>query len=78
MKNICFVSALTLLIFCCEDNQNSLAVRFPNHALFRKLLKTLDYPLAAPSANISNKLSPVQAYDVIEEFGSKIKYFKCN
>ncbi len=56
------------------NNQNSLAVRFPNHALFRKLLKTLDYPLAAPSANISNKLSPVQAYDVIEEFGSKIKY----
>ena len=56
------------------NNQNSLAVRFPNHALFRKLLKILDYPLAAPSANISNKLSPVQAYDVIEEFGSKIKY----
>ena len=56
------------------NNQSSLAVRFPNHALFRKLLKILDYPLAAPSANISNKLSPVQAYDVIEEFGSKIKY----
>ena len=56
------------------NNQNSLAVRFPKHALFRKLLKQLDYPLAAPSANISTKLSSVQASDVIEEFGSKIKY----
>ena len=56
------------------NNQNSLAVRFPKHALFRKLLKNLDYPIAAPSANISTKLSPVQAHHVIEEFGSKIKY----
>jgi L-threonylcarbamoyladenylate synthase len=42
--------------------------------MFRKLLKSLDYPLAAPSANISTRLSSVQASDVIEEFGSKIKY----
>ena len=56
------------------NNQNSLAVRFPKHTLLRKLLKNLDYPLAAPSANISTKLSSVQASDVVEEFGSKIKY----
>ena len=56
------------------NKQNSLAVRFPKHPLFRKLLKKLDYPLAAPSANISTRLSSVQASDVNEEFGSKIKY----
>ena len=56
------------------NNQNSLAVRFPKHTLLRNLLKNLDYPLAAPSANISTKLSSVQASDVAEEFGSKIKY----
>ena len=49
-------------------------MRFPKHSLFRKLLKNLEYPLAAPSANISTRLSSVQASDVIEEFGSKIKY----
>ena len=42
----------------------------------------MNYPLAAPSANISTKLSAVQASDVKEEFGSKIKYVlnggKCN
>ncbi len=56
------------------NKQNSLAVRFPKHTLFRNLLKNLDYPLAAPSANISTRLSSVQASDVTEEFGKKIKY----
>ena len=56
------------------NKQKSLAVRFPKHPLFRKLLKNLNYPLAAPSANISTRLSSVQASDVVEEFGSKIKY----
>ena len=56
------------------NKQNSLAVRFPKHSLFRSLLKQLDYPLAAPSANISTRLSSVKASDVSEEFGSKIKY----
>ena len=56
------------------NKQTSLAVRFPKHPLFRKLLKVLNYPLAAPSANISTRLSSVKASDVVEEFGSKIKY----
>ena len=49
---------------------------------FRELLKQLDYPLAAPSANISTNVSSVKVADVKEEFGNKIKYIlnggKCN
>ena len=64
------------------NNQKNLAARLPNHRIFRNLLQKLDYPLAAPSANISTKLSSVKALDVKEEFGSKIKYIldggKCN
>ena len=56
------------------DKGKNLAVRFPKHKIFKKLLKKLDYPLAAPSANISTRLSSVQASHVNEEFGSKIKY----
>ena len=56
------------------NKQKSLAVRFPKHVLFKNLLKQLDYPLAAPSANISTKVSAVKAKDVKEEFGNKIKY----
>ncbi len=64
------------------NNKKNLAVRFPSHKIFRQLLKKLDYPLAAPSANISTGLSAVRASDVKEEFGSKVKYIldggKCN
>ena len=56
------------------NNKNTVAVRFPKHLLMRKLLKILNYPLAAPSANISSKLSSVQPSDVKEEFGKKLKY----
>jgi L-threonylcarbamoyladenylate synthase len=56
------------------NKQNTLAVRFPKHPLFKRLLKSLEYPLAAPSANMSTRLSSVKASDVVEEFGSKIKY----
>ncbi len=56
------------------NNKKSVAIRFPKHKLFRNLLKNLDYPVAAPSANISTRLSSVKPSDVKEEFGSKIKY----
>ena len=56
------------------NNKKTLAVRFPKHNLIRKLLKKLNYPLAAPSANISTKISPVTKSDVVDEFGKKIKF----
>ena len=64
------------------NKQKNLAVRFPKHNIFKKLLKNLNYPLAAPSANISTRLSSVEASDVKEEFGSRVKLIlnggKCN
>ncbi len=56
------------------NNKKTLAVRFPKHSITRKLLKSLKYPLAAPSANISSKVSAVQSQDVKDDFGNKIKY----
>ena len=56
------------------NKKKYLAVRFPKHQLFKELLKQLDYPVAAPSANITSKISAVQATDVREEFGNRIKY----
>ena len=56
------------------NKKKTLAVRFPSHKITRKLLKFLDYPLAAPSANISTKISPVSPNDVKDEFGKKIKF----
>ena len=52
--------------------KKTVAVRIPKHKVVRKLLNILNVPLAAPSANISSKLSPTCADDVADEFGSKI------
>ena len=63
---------------CISENvtnkKKTIAVRFPSHKLTRSLLKFLEYPLAAPSANLSRQISPVSKSDVIEEFGKKIKF----
>ncbi len=56
------------------NKKNNLAVRFPKHKILKKLLESLNYPLAAPSANISKRLSAVKALDIKEDFGKKIKY----
>ena len=56
------------------NNQKTLAVRFPKHPVTRNLLKRLNYPLAAPSANLSSKVSAVNSKDVRDDFGKKIKY----
>ena len=55
-------------------NLSTIAVRFPQNRIIRKLLKKLNFPLAIPSANISSSVSPVNAEDVVDEFGKKINF----
>ena len=56
------------------NKKNTLAVRFPKHPVARNLLKYLKFPIAAPSANISSRISAVTSSDVKDDFGKKIKY----
>jgi len=56
------------------NKKNTLAVRFPKHPVTRNLLKKLNFPLAAPSANLSSKVSAVSSADVRDDFGKKVKY----
>ncbi len=48
---------------------NSVAVRSPSHPTFRKILNEVKQPLAAPSANPSNKISPTNCKDAVTAFG---------
>lgn len=52
----------------------SVAVRMPGHPLFRRLLKLVDLPLAAPSANPFGYVSPTSAAHVYAGLGSKIRH----
>ena len=56
------------------NKKKTVAVRFPKHPIARNLLKKLNFPLAAPSANPSSKVSAVTSKDVKEDFGDKIKF----
>lgn len=50
------------------------AVRVPDHELTLALLKSLDFPLAAPSANPFGYISPTTAGHVDAQLGEKIPY----
>ena len=50
------------------------AIRIPNHPLALALLQSLDFPLAAPSANPFGYISPTTAAHVFENLNEKIPY----
>ncbi len=56
-----------------NNGKKTLAIRFPKNKITQNLLSKLNFPLAAPSANVFSKLSPVTALDVKDEMGKKIK-----
>jgi L-threonylcarbamoyladenylate synthase len=51
---------------------DSIALRVPSHPVALELLKAVDRPLAAPSANLSGKVSPTTAQDVINDLGNAV------
>ena len=53
--------------------KKTVAIRFPKHIIAQNILKIINKPLAAPSANISTRISSTCAKDVFDEFGKKIK-----
>ena len=64
----------TNVVKIATAKKNTIAVRIPKHKVARKLLSLLKVPLAAPSANISSRLSPTSSLDVADEFKKKIKF----
>ena len=52
--------------------KDTVAVRIPNHPLALELLNKLDFPLAAPSANPFNRISPTSALHVEVYFKDQI------
>ena len=53
---------------------DTVGIRCPDHALTRKLLMNLPFPLAAPSANPFGYVSPTSTQHVEDQLGDKISY----
>ncbi len=52
--------------------QSTVALRVPNHPVALDLIRALGRPIAAPSANLSGRISPTCAADVITELGERV------
>lgn len=61
---------------------DKVAVRIPNHPLTLALLQSLDFPVAAPSANPFGYISPTSAAHVEAQLGEKVAFIldggECN
>ncbi len=51
---------------------DTVAVRCPSHPIANALIRKAGIPIAAPSANLSGKPSPTNAYDVICDMDSRV------
>jgi len=51
---------------------DTVGVRWPSHPLIQAVIRECDFPLAAPSANLSNQVSPTNAEHVRQQLDGKI------
>lgn len=54
--------------------QDTVAIRIPNHPLTLDLLRTMPNGLVAPSANRFGRISPTTPAHVLKELGDKVEY----
>jgi L-threonylcarbamoyladenylate synthase len=52
---------------------DTVAIRWPSHPFMQAVIRACDFPLAAPSANRSNEVSPTNAAHVAASLSDRIK-----
>lgn len=74
---------LTIILLKSEDSRicrlatsglNTAAIRIPSHPVTQKILQAIDLPIVAPSANPSNRISPVSAEHVEKLFNGSLNF----
>jgi L-threonylcarbamoyladenylate synthase len=70
---------LTLVLPCAKvipanvtANGKTVGVRWPSHPFIQAVIRECGFPLAAPSANLSSRVSPTNAGHVRQQLGDKI------
>jgi L-threonylcarbamoyladenylate synthase len=51
----------------------TVGIRWPSHPFIQAVIQHCNFPLAAPSANLSNQVSPTNARHVLKQLGRKIR-----
>jgi L-threonylcarbamoyladenylate synthase len=51
---------------------STVGIRWPSHPFIQAVIRHCGFPLAAPSANLSNQVSPTNARHVVKQLGDKI------
>lgn len=51
----------------------TVGVRWPSHPFMQAVIRASGFPLAAPSANLANQLSPTNAEHVQQQLGDKVR-----
>ena len=81
LANACWPGPLTLLLpksplipDLVTSGLPTVAIRIPAHPLTLALLQSLDFPLAAPSANPFGYISPTTAQHVADQLGDQVPY----
>src|SRR5260221_4719070 len=52
---------------------STVGVRWPSHPFIQAVIRRWDFPLPAPSANLSNELSPTNAGHVQKSLGDRLR-----
>ncbi|HEY1174025.1 MAG TPA: L-threonylcarbamoyladenylate synthase [Verrucomicrobiae bacterium] len=52
---------------------DTVGLRWPSHPFIQEVIKLCGFPLAAPSANLSNQLSPTNAQHVAKQLAGKVQ-----
>src|SRR6185369_12669755 len=50
----------------------TVGIRWPSHPFIQAVIRECDFPLAAPSANLSNAISPTNAEHVRKQLGDQV------
>ena len=81
LARTCWPGPLTLLLpkrdhvpDLTTSGLDAVAIRIPDHPLTISLLQSLDFPLAAPSANPFGYVSPTTAQHVADQLGEQVPY----
>lgn len=69
------VKKKSLVPLIATAGHESIAIRMPANEIALQLIREVEEPLVAPSANISGRPSPTKLQDALEDFSDSVEFF---